>query len=81
MAMKTPGELAQDWIEKYLGEDSTFEDEVVVESSFMAGYKAGHDAGVEATHKIYDAVREHLERQVFPVVQHEPLLAKHIKDK
>lgn len=46
---------------------------------FIAGYKAGYERGVEATHLIYDAVQEHLEKQMFPVVEHEPLLPKYLK--
>ena len=43
---------------------------------FIAGYKAGYDRGAkrgaEVTHLVYDAIREHLEKELFPVVQHEP---------
>jgi hypothetical protein len=45
-----------------------------LQACFIAGYKEGHSTGFESATKIHDALVEHMEREVFPVVQHEPLL-------
>jgi flagellar biosynthesis/type III secretory pathway protein FliH len=41
---------------------------------YNEGYQDGHSDGFEAAMKIHDAVRERLEKELFPVVLHEPLL-------
>jgi len=71
--MKTPEELAEEHTKAWWGDR---EDNITIATrqAFIAGYSAGYDRGAEATHLIYDAVREHLEKEMFPVVQHEPLL-------
>jgi len=74
--MKTPEELVEDYTSA-LPERKL--DVFDIEMAFLAGYKAGYERGVEATHLIYDAVQEHLEKQMFPVVEHEPLLPKYLK--
>jgi hypothetical protein len=41
---------------------------------YNEGYRDGHSDGFEAAMKIHDAVREHLEKEVFPVIHHGELL-------
>jgi hypothetical protein len=79
---KTPEEIAFEWWAEYSKDkDLNKWDTVEPIKVFMAGYDAGYARGVEATHLIYDAVREHLERQMFPMIHHEPLLIKYTKGK
>jgi hypothetical protein len=68
---KTMDELANDF--SNLLPDGPFQ-RSWLQYAFIAGFRAGYDRGAEAAHLIYDAVREHLEKEIFPVVQHEPLL-------
>ena len=76
--MKTPEELAEEYANKHECGDQAGGGAY---GGFLAGFNAGHSAGFEAAMKIHDAVREHLEKEMFPIIQHEPLLMKYTKDK
>lgn len=71
--MKTPEQLAEDYTQAWWGprEDNMTR---ATRQAFIAGYSAGYDRGAQATHLIYDAVREHLEKKEFEIIKHEPLL-------
>jgi len=68
---KTPEQLAEEYANKHECGDQAWGGAY---GGFLAGYQAGYDRGVEATHLIYDAVREHLEKQELEIIEHEPLL-------
>jgi hypothetical protein len=52
-----------------------------LKNAFLAGHKIGHTTGFQSAMKIQEAVTEHMEKEYFAVVQHEPLLTKFTKGK
>jgi hypothetical protein len=75
--MKTPEQLADEHTKAWWGDredNMTLATRQAFIAGYKAGYQAGYERGVEVTHLTYDAVREHLEKKEFEIIQHELLL-------
>lgn len=83
--MKTPEEMAEEYLDKNYQLDPHFPanvqgdklpDRQAARPAFLAGYNAGYAAGFEGAMKMQEAVIEHLEKQMVEemYVRMEPLL-------
>lgn len=71
--METQSKLRQDYVKT---QDPRDKDELLrIADAYDAGYNAGYSAGFESCIKIQEATTAHLLREIYPVIQHEPLLA------